>query len=602
MSLALLGFLVCGSIGVGSEAQSKPGAARLHYDVTPQGHVRLRWLVREWPNGMRGFCVFRQALAKDGTKGRWSRVGPEVLAPCLEKEHLKRLGLNKVLRAVEKSERKEPVSTAYMVKDYATKPEVLKKARIVSANEFEYAVAFGFGWIDRDAPLGKRCEYVLARVIGDGPASPDKPAASVTTDIRCGDFAMPRLRSAKAWRTGQTGVVSVDWDINVDDLKTCLTSCAAFIVLKRTTSGSWKSIGARSPRLAPVTKKIAKFSAGDLAAGEAPHCYALAPQNFFGRIGRKTLLVAPAAKAADFGKVTSVTAGPFDGNYMIRWSYRQPPDAPVLGFKVVRQDGNTRKKVVLADNVPLTRRSFIDRTAVKSARGYRVIYHVSPVVAGAGPLTRVPSGEVEVYTYPPGEVVAPRLKKVELIEKKDKFFVRCRVEPGNDTRIRAYDFSLRPDGMRQWFTETSFDPDKNMGLSCEFEITRKSITFGKGWLRCRAIDCRSKHGPPSAPVWIELPDDKNATVPGSWGAPTAIAERDGLVRVTWKGLGASGYRLFANGVPVALEAELGAGASCWESRTLPPGKYRFSLAGVSAAGELGELKPGNEITVYGRRK
>lgn len=589
-SLVAVLFLLCVLAG---PAFSQTDEASLTADRTTEGEALLYWGVSRWQPEQVGFALQRREVLADGTFGRWNKVGPEAIAPDFSVKSLTDLDLDRVLEA-RPGLTEDRLDTEKVIAVLKDSPDELKKVVFISANDWQWAVAFGFGYVDSSADLGTAYEYALMPVLlRDGRRLAGQILAQQRLAAGFPELECPPLQSLTAVRTKQPGVVRVSWSVAKKylpmDTGNPATSVAGFAIyggspdeaLTAVVRQIWVQEGMEDEGGESLT-----FTHGDTTAGVKARKYAIAPINKLDRIGKKSKRVLARALGSELSAPSNLTATLVDGAVRLKWEHENPADSPFAGFRVLRANA-VRELPVAVDSelLPIGRRFFLDESS-RDAAGKDVTY--SLVAVSGDQRADAICGPLVVHVPSPAPL-APKSFTAAVAVRENQYYLDIELVETPSQAVVGYEVRERDEAAGQWIECGRFVCE-NGHASMPFTPGHCGMTSFK----CRAVTQDNVMGDYSDVLTIAVPEPNG---------PSSVAEfivqttRDRL-EFRWKALykeTLKGFRIMMDGDILADETELNALIREWTHSDIPREPHKYEIVAVNVAGQTSNPKAATEL-------
>jgi hypothetical protein len=548
-------------------------------DLSTEGGVQIFWSVETWQPGQVGFRLERREI-ENGKEGAWQGIGPAVMRPNFDNAWLEK---NKLARVIaQKPQFKANIDLDNLASLFQTSADEFQKIRLIGHMDIQWAVALGLGWVDGGAVKLKTYEYRAAPVfVESGNERVGAYLAPVRVTVDLPALTAPALTSFQVKRRTQSGLTQVNWELPVADMKANPKIVSFVVYAGPLDEPESKVAGEVSIMLARAgsAPDRAAFEFLELNASKDRCKYAIAFKDSLGRVGSLAQRVIVKAEGPELLPVKGLNVKLEKEGAVLTWSNQNPLEANIEGLEVNRMvAGGDSKWVVLNEKLlPWGQSYYRDETVSSLAPGAKVEYQVR-VVSGSARNSQISDrARLELPELPLAPLV--NFKVTSAIRDGVGYLDFSWDKP--QTPVKWLEIRALNPNTGQWNELTGFPGDKQSG---SFESKKGSyFTEGTVQLRPYAVS-QEKLTPLADPVTVSLPPSHP---PGEVKAFTA-KEEEFATRFTWTAQATpwvKGYRILADGKPVADESKLETYGRSWVLWGVPVAGRKYTIVAVDSMGQ-----------------
>ena len=578
-------------------AQNFPTEPKVEAYVDGEGAVRIAWYVPELDETHAGFELSRAEViaGTDEKDWKWSPIGGALIRPDFRLDRLKRLKLDKVIKQRPQMKKEfvdlPPDEAIAMILELPKKE--FQKMQLAGAFEMQFAIAFGTGWIDREAERGKTYAYrVHIKHHGDaGKLKTEQLIGQQQLTYEINAIKMPRLESFEVVRSNRKGTVYVRWSIKAEELE------------GRQDLSIFTAIAGDPADPIDNSFQPAKHPARKSEDGKLFHYelwfkiseednkqdipFVIEPGGRGGAKGPPTDPFVLPKLGGSLGNV-KVKAEVDGDDVIVTWEHDAPDVGSFAGFEIKRwaidAPGDPAAEVLSAELLPAGDRKFVDKGAARKYPNQRVQYYVR---AKASDWRSDSRGVQATLKMPKLALQAKPELKAKPVLKDGKPHVEVEVICKDVSDISSFGVYKMDPNDKRWRHLGSVDP-KTMKATLEPNWTRP----GKTGFRVIAYSKTKKESAPSKAVYAEMP----------WDKPPVRVKRmlfkvyEDRVEFDWEvhktEYGLKGARILADGKVLVDETKIDAKARSYVWRGKVKKLHEYSIVYVDDFDRTGEPQKG----------
>lgn len=566
-----------------------PEEPKLEAHVDGQGALKIIWHVPKLDPKHAGFRLTRAEVDPDkpDQDKKWQTIGEPLLRPDLREDRLKRLKLDTVLEQRPKLKQDfidlppEQVIAEILKQD----PVEYKKMQFAGMMSIEFAIAFGTGWIDREAVEGKTYAYRVHPMLhGEGGKLKEgKLVGESILTYEVNAIKMPEVSAFKASYKKQFGWVDVSWSVAADSLKGRSDLTGFTIILgdpEKPTDR--KSLPLKFGKTSEDGKRI-DFNTSFQVKGEEDHRFVLTPRGKGGATGPGTEPIVLAKIGPALGSVKGLEMEAQGDDVVLTWDYEAEDPDDFAGFEITRNvtslEDSKFEKLTEDALLPTDVRRYVDKGIAAAQPNERVMYIVRPKSAD---WRKDGNSSMQVEQMPKTKTLVKLGLKVKPVLKDGEPHVEVEVTAKGDPAITSYGIQKKDPEGKHWKHLGSVDP-KTMKATLKPDWTRP----GKTGFRVIAYAKGQDPSEPSEPVYARMPSKSKPWRPGS----ARVWLHEDRVEFKWEGKTSDfikGVRILADGQVIVDETTLDREALEYTLRGKPKKLQAYTIQYIDHFGRTGD--------------